>query len=116
MKASTLLKKALKEFSVEYRSGICVAVSQARQKITKNNTYEKQETRFKAETRITQRIMGAIAPYTYASQWLAAQILPPGHDFFKRANWIKEQDPKAIQAWRRAWMLKLIDEFEKEGD
>lgn len=111
MKTSTVLKKAKKQLSKDYKMGICRAVG---------NT----DAKWKDVDRIQLMIGDRLGGWAYAHNWLGHQVLYPNVDFGKLNNrqfrhihdWSLSESEKDIQAWRHAWLDRMIAEFEAKGD
>jgi hypothetical protein len=108
MKTSKILKRAKKHLATDYKMGICRAVSGSYWYVDR------------VQAMISRRLDG----WAYANDWLGHQVLFPEVDFDNLTsaqfhsiyNWSKMASAKDIQAWRHAWLDRMIAEFEAKGD
>ena len=119
MKTSKVLRHAKKHLLTTFRMGICHAISDA---------YYYSNVPVKDRERVMDLIAERIAPFAYATQWLAWQELykkekyPHNYYDIHRVKlnaievWQCRQRVEDTQAWRHAWLNQLIAEFEAKGD
>lgn len=102
MKTSTLLRKAKKYLPRDRRYPICYAIAEASYFCHDSDA---------AHEKSTDAIESRIHPFSMATHWLASKMVKE-----RLGDWVHAQDPKAIQAWRHAWVDQLIVEFKAKGD
>lgn len=113
MKTSKVLKQAKNRLATDYKMGICPAIHA----VSGTSSYLAVE---RVQCMISKRLDG----WAYASEWLGHQILFPKVDsdnltsaqYHSIYNWSKMASAKDIQAWRHAWLDRMIAEFEAKGD
>ena len=118
MKKSVLLREAKKELSWLNPMGLCQAIGVTAHGATL--------TANELEELITHRLH----PFAYAHSWLGWKMTYPQYKLKDLEKWpscvwdkacdwgydVRNNNPMGLQAWRHAWLDKLIAEFEAKGD
>ena len=123
MKKSELLRVAKKELSWVNPMGLCQAIGVTAHKLACVGAIL---TANELEVLIEHRIQ----PFAYAHSWLGWKMTYPQYKLKDLEKWpssvwdkacdwgndVRNNNPMGLQAWRHAWLDKLIAEFEAKGD
>lgn len=113
MKTSKVLRQVVKKLPMDYRCGICRVIATC-----------SKDAPIKDLSRIQNIIGERLGEWAWATDWLAHAVLYPkvpyGQLDYSQIRliykWSHNQSAKHLQEWRRAWLDRMIVEFEAKGD
>jgi len=128
-KTSMLLHVAKKELSWVNPMGLCHAISVAKHSFF-THMGERNEHVVNAANELEELITHRLHPFAYAHSWLGWKMTYPQYKLKDLEKWpsrvwdracdwgndVRNNNPMGLQAWRHAWLDKLIAEFEAKGD